>query len=100
MPLELGTALSIEREQIDDPEIRVHALEAIYMIILQVSENSISFEFNEMPFLLKLKTFYLFNYLNKQKLNPNEIIYLLIYTLLGYYFADEKGLCGCILFAF
>ncbi|XP_008461977.1 uncharacterized protein LOC103500458 isoform X1 [Cucumis melo] len=35
MPLELGTALSIEREQIDDPEIRVHALEAIYMIILQ-----------------------------------------------------------------
>ncbi|XP_023551596.1 protein HGH1 homolog [Cucurbita pepo subsp. pepo] len=35
MPLELGTALSIEREQIDDPEIRVQALEAIYMIILQ-----------------------------------------------------------------
>lgn len=38
MPLELGTALSIEREQIDDPEIRVQALEAIYMIILQVKE--------------------------------------------------------------
>ncbi|KAA0050691.1 putative Polyprotein [Cucumis melo var. makuwa] len=38
MPLELGTALSIEREQIDDPEIRVHALEAIYMIILQEVE--------------------------------------------------------------
>lgn len=66
MPLELGTALSIEREQIDDPEIRVHALEAIYMIILQVSENYISFEFNEIPFLLKLKIFDLFNYLKKQ----------------------------------
>ncbi|KAK6931222.1 Protein HGH1 N-terminal [Dillenia turbinata] len=35
MPLELGTALSIEREAIVDPEIRVQALEAIYLISLQ-----------------------------------------------------------------
>lgn len=36
MPLELGSALSIEREPVDDPEIRVQALEAIYLISLQV----------------------------------------------------------------
>lgn len=36
MPLELGTALSIEREPVDDPEIRVQVLDAIYMITLQV----------------------------------------------------------------
>lgn len=36
MPLELGSALSIEREPVDDPEIRVQALDAIYMITLQV----------------------------------------------------------------
>ncbi|XP_058083804.1 uncharacterized protein LOC131231573 [Magnolia sinica] len=35
MPLELGNALSHEREAVDDPEIRVQALEAIYMIALQ-----------------------------------------------------------------
>ncbi|XP_022157091.1 protein HGH1 homolog isoform X2 [Momordica charantia] len=35
MPLELGSALSIEREQTGDPEIRVQVLEAIYMITLQ-----------------------------------------------------------------
>ncbi|KAI4314168.1 hypothetical protein L6164_027103 [Bauhinia variegata] len=35
MPLELGTALSIEREPVDDPEIRIQALEAIYLIVLQ-----------------------------------------------------------------
>uniref|UniRef100_A0A7N0UJU1 Protein HGH1 homolog n=1 Tax=Kalanchoe fedtschenkoi TaxID=63787 RepID=A0A7N0UJU1_KALFE len=35
MPLELGTALSIEREAEDDPEIRTQTLEAIYMILLQ-----------------------------------------------------------------
>lgn len=35
MPLELGTALSIEREPVSDPEIRIQALEAIYLIILQ-----------------------------------------------------------------
>ncbi|KAG5094385.1 hypothetical protein JHK84_049973 [Glycine max] len=35
MPLELGTALSIERELVNDPEIRIQALEAIYLIILQ-----------------------------------------------------------------
>ncbi|KAF5739245.1 ARM repeat superfamily protein isoform 1 [Tripterygium wilfordii] len=35
MPLELGSALSIEREPIDDPEIRVQALEAVYLILLQ-----------------------------------------------------------------
>ncbi|RDY10338.1 Protein HGH1-like protein [Mucuna pruriens] len=34
MPLELGTALSIEREPVSDPEIRIQALEAIYLIIL------------------------------------------------------------------
>lgn len=37
MPLELGTALSIEREPVNDPEIRIQALEAIYLIILQVN---------------------------------------------------------------
>ncbi|CAA6665164.1 unnamed protein product [Spirodela intermedia] len=35
MPLELATPLSIEREAIDDPEIRIQALEAIYLISLQ-----------------------------------------------------------------
>lgn len=35
MPLELGSALKIEREPVDDPEIRVQALESIYMITLQ-----------------------------------------------------------------
>ncbi|KAG6752346.1 hypothetical protein POTOM_044570 [Populus tomentosa] len=35
MPLELGSALSIEREPWDDPEIRVEALESIYLIIVQ-----------------------------------------------------------------
>lgn len=37
MPLELSSALSIEREPVDDPEIRAQALEAIYMITLQVN---------------------------------------------------------------
>ena len=36
MPPELGTALSIDREPVDDPEIRIQALEAIYLIVLQV----------------------------------------------------------------
>ncbi|PWA70067.1 ARM repeat superfamily protein [Artemisia annua] len=35
MPLELGSALSIEREAVTDPEIRVQVLEAIYLITLQ-----------------------------------------------------------------
>lgn len=35
MPSELGTALSIEREPVTDDEIRVQALEAIYLITLQ-----------------------------------------------------------------
>ncbi|KAG8475653.1 hypothetical protein CXB51_032628 [Gossypium anomalum] len=35
MPLELGSALSIDRERVKDPEIRVQALEAIYLIALQ-----------------------------------------------------------------
>ncbi|KVI05534.1 Armadillo-like helical [Cynara cardunculus var. scolymus] len=35
MPLELGSALSIERESVVDPEIRIQALEAIYLIVLQ-----------------------------------------------------------------
>lgn len=36
MPLELGSALAIEREPVSDPEIRVQALEAVYLITLQV----------------------------------------------------------------
>lgn len=36
MPLELGSTLLIERESVDDPEIRVEALEAIYLIAVQV----------------------------------------------------------------
>ncbi|GMH15308.1 hypothetical protein Nepgr_017149 [Nepenthes gracilis] len=35
MPPELGSALSIEREPVSDPEIRVQALEAVYLITLQ-----------------------------------------------------------------
>ncbi|XP_050203499.1 uncharacterized protein LOC126653610 isoform X1 [Mercurialis annua] len=35
MPLELSSALSIEREPCNDAEIRVQALESIYLIILQ-----------------------------------------------------------------
>ncbi|XP_054808204.1 uncharacterized protein LOC129310398 isoform X5 [Prosopis cineraria] len=35
MPLELGTALSIEREPVTDADIRIQALEAIYLIVLQ-----------------------------------------------------------------
>lgn len=35
MPLELGSALSIEREPVGDPEIRVQALESLYLISLQ-----------------------------------------------------------------
>ncbi|KAG8383094.1 hypothetical protein BUALT_Bualt05G0148800 [Buddleja alternifolia] len=35
MPLELGSALSIERETITDPEICVQSLDAIYLIVLQ-----------------------------------------------------------------
>lgn len=38
MPLELGTVLSIEREPVVDPEIRIQALEAIYLISLQVKQ--------------------------------------------------------------
>ncbi|XP_076928635.1 uncharacterized protein LOC143592648 [Bidens hawaiensis] len=34
-PLELGSALSIEREPVTDPEIRIQVLEAIYLITLQ-----------------------------------------------------------------
>ncbi|XP_022868567.1 protein HGH1 homolog [Olea europaea var. sylvestris] len=37
MPLELGSALSIEREVLVDHEIRVQALDAIYLLILQES---------------------------------------------------------------
>ncbi|URE05433.1 hypothetical protein MUK42_09181 [Musa troglodytarum] len=35
MPLELGNALSHEREPVDDPEIRKQSLEALYLISLQ-----------------------------------------------------------------
>ncbi|KAK6133672.1 hypothetical protein DH2020_032582 [Rehmannia glutinosa] len=35
MPLELGSALSIERETVTDPEIRAQVLDAIYLIVLQ-----------------------------------------------------------------
>ncbi|KAK2991389.1 hypothetical protein RJ640_007853, partial [Escallonia rubra] len=35
MPLEIGSVLSIDREVVDDPDIRVQALEAIYMLTLQ-----------------------------------------------------------------
>lgn len=45
MPPELGSALSIEREPVTDPDIRVQTLEAIYLIILQVQRFSISHSF-------------------------------------------------------
>uniref|UniRef100_A0A803P9S8 Protein HGH1 homolog n=1 Tax=Cannabis sativa TaxID=3483 RepID=A0A803P9S8_CANSA len=35
MPLELGSVLSIEREPVVDPDIRIQSLEAIYLISLQ-----------------------------------------------------------------
>ncbi|KAK9090715.1 hypothetical protein Sjap_023892 [Stephania japonica] len=35
MPLELASALSIERELVDDPEIRTQSLESLYLISLQ-----------------------------------------------------------------
>ncbi|XP_068637219.1 uncharacterized protein [Aristolochia californica] len=35
MPLELANALSHEREAVDDPEIRVQALESLYLICVQ-----------------------------------------------------------------
>ncbi|KAH9606827.1 hypothetical protein KSS87_001137 [Heliosperma pusillum] len=40
MPSELASALSIERESITDTEVRVHAIEAIYLIVLQLVESS------------------------------------------------------------
>lgn len=36
MPLELGNALSHERESVDVPELRIEALDSIYLICLQV----------------------------------------------------------------
>ncbi|KAG9144738.1 hypothetical protein Leryth_024398 [Lithospermum erythrorhizon] len=35
MPLELGSALSIDRESVTDPEIKVQVLEAIYLLVSQ-----------------------------------------------------------------
>ncbi|XP_059448444.1 uncharacterized protein LOC132179701 isoform X1 [Corylus avellana] len=40
MPLELGSALAIEREPVTDPEIRVQTLEAVYLITLQEAGRS------------------------------------------------------------
>ena len=45
MPLELGNVLSFEREPWDDPEIRVEALESIYLITVQVKLQSFCFPF-------------------------------------------------------
>lgn len=42
MPLELANALSHERETVDDPEIRQQALEAIYLISLQVNPYEVN----------------------------------------------------------
>ncbi|KAJ0674230.1 putative protein HGH1, armadillo-like helical, protein Hgh1 [Helianthus annuus] len=58
MPLELGSALSIEREPVTDPEIRTQALEAIYLIILQVISITNSFLFNYVVTLYLLTRFY------------------------------------------
>lgn len=46
MPPELGNALSHEREEVDDPEIRVQALEAIYLIALQEAGQSALWSIN------------------------------------------------------
>ncbi|CAA0823864.1 ARM repeat superfamily protein [Striga hermonthica] len=35
MPLELASALSIQRETVTDPEIRIQALDSIYLLVLQ-----------------------------------------------------------------
>lgn len=45
MPLELSSALSHEREAVEDSEIRQQALEAIYMIVLQVIFTFLGSEF-------------------------------------------------------
>ncbi|KAJ6855641.1 hypothetical protein NC651_040322 [Populus alba x Populus x berolinensis] len=47
MPLELGNVLSFEREPWDDPEIRVEALESIYLITVQVKLQSFCFSFSD-----------------------------------------------------
>ncbi|KAL3643554.1 hypothetical protein CASFOL_014369 [Castilleja foliolosa] len=39
MPLELASALSIEREPVTDPEIRIQVLDAIYLLALQAYER-------------------------------------------------------------
>lgn len=39
MPPELGSALSIEREAVTDPGIRVQVLDAIYLLVLQVNHE-------------------------------------------------------------
>lgn len=40
MPPELGNALSIEREAVNEPEIRAQLLDAIYLLVLQVNLES------------------------------------------------------------
>ncbi|CAM9001212.1 unnamed protein product [Rhodiola kirilowii] len=53
MPLELASALSIEREAEDDPEIRIQTLEAIYMILLQEAGRRAFWSVNG-PHILKI----------------------------------------------
>ena len=53
MPLELGSALSIEREPVGDPEIRVQALESLYLISLQVKLITYSSSF---PHIVHIKS--------------------------------------------
>ncbi|CAK9183753.1 unnamed protein product [Ilex paraguariensis] len=45
MPLELSSTLSIEREPVSDPENRIQALEAIYLLTLQVKFAAQLFSF-------------------------------------------------------
>lgn len=61
MPLELGSALSIEREPVEDPEIRVQLLEAIYLIALQVQHAQNASLSNQ------FYTFQPYSFLNKDK---------------------------------
>lgn len=60
MPPELASALSIEREPISDPEIRVQTLEAIYLIVLQVRQASLT-SFPRLKFI---------SYFLRSQLNP------------------------------
>jgi hypothetical protein len=72
MPLELGSALSIEREPWDDPEIRVEALESIYLIIVQVKLQAFCFSFSDRKCVGQI-LFWCYHSMSKKTLNSSKI---------------------------